>query len=129
MGSVRARRSGSCLALAWLWVACAQDVGFLAEGWAGAPGVQRVLVLPTSFDDPPPNFLAAGTERVTDALEERIRASGRAGERISTSEALETGREVVRDLDLRVPYDPAEARPHLAAIVGNRVQIRIVQRQ
>jgi len=120
------RLPASWITLVWLGTGCAQDAGFLAEGWEEAPAAQRVLVLPTNFDDPPPNFLAAATERVTDEVEARVRASGRECERVSTSEALDAGSTVVRGLDLGRSYEPATARPHLAAHLARLHDVDLV---
>jgi len=104
-----------CLIVSLNIVGCAQDQkNFVADGWAGAPQAQRIVVLPTNFDATPPNYLAPGTERLTQVVAKRIEDSGRTVVRVPPSGALAAARQSLRDLGLNKKYRPKKVRPHLS---------------
>lgn len=109
-------RGAGALVLAVLHLTgCAQDLGFIDERWPGAPGAQRILLLPANFDATPPNYLAAGITRVTESVAARIAASNREVVQLRMSVAIHAVRRSVDQLGLKGTYQPDVARPHLAA--------------
>lgn len=76
-----------CLALLLGLLGCGSN-GFIEKGWAGAPGVASVLILPANFDLTPPTSLQLAAEMATDEVEARFRRSGRGVQRASLGEVF-----------------------------------------
>lgn len=70
-------------------------VTYLAPGQEGAPGVERVLVLPMNLDTRLPEFLHDAAEASTDAMLRRLERAGRSVERLRYSSAVEAWRSSV----------------------------------